>query len=891
MERYLEFVLKKPVFTIIILFLITLGFLDGIPKLRFDNSIENMMPKTANAYRENEEMKKIYGNMGNFIIINVSADNIWRSGFFKEFDNLISDLEEYMDYDEETGNQRISKLQGFLNPGTVSVRELMNTFQDDPAFQRELSWKIDALFGETPALKTKDLHNLIESIKEIHQLKLKAQIDSILSPITAMDISGKDDTLRSYDLIKTDNDGKRILPRTPDEFNAFRKKLKANPNFEKTLYAVDPATGRITDFCILIKLKNIMDIDALSRNIWAISNSYKQISVMPQGNPILFTLMNKFMQADLSLFLPMMIAIIIIVFYFNFRSLRGVLLPTFVLIISDIWILGLMGHLGFTITPMSIALPPLMLAIGSSYSIHILNQYFIDFPIISEKGRQEGLKISMTHISVTVLLAGLTTFVGFMSLLTNQITGIRDWGLMSAIGVLFAVFIAISLIPAVLRLLPHNKSSIRFMKIKAPKKSWVDPVVKICTHLSIHHYKSVLVITAVLIIISIAGLVRINVDTSILSYFKPDNYIRVSSSIIGKKYGGFMGMSVLIDSGEQDGIMNPAYLNFIEQFREWLKSDENKDLKVGHVSAFNDILKLMNRALNNDDMAFYKVPETRETILEYIELYAGDDDNSDGRPDDFEAFLDPDYRTLMVFVRLHEGENSKITTEELRYTENKVTAYLNKNLPAPYKFKIVGEPSIFISASDYIIKGQVLSMLFCLVTVCVMVFLLFRNWKAGLISSIPMGVAIIFNFGVMGWLKINLDSSTAMIASITIGIGIDDTIHFLNTYRHFSNQSSNMTENITKTLAISGKAITYTSIALIFGFSVLTFSTFVPVVLFGALIAFTMVATTIGALIILPATIIATNISLDEMPADSLAGRVFWRYMHLGKLFRLSVDE
>ncbi len=891
MERYLEFVLKRPIHVIIFIFMITIFFLTGVPKLKFDNSIETMMPKSDNAYLFNEEMKKTYGNLGNFLIISVTADKIWNYDFFKELDNLITDIEEFSTYDEDKGLQRISSLKEIIKKGPMPAGQLINSFNHDPTFQRELTRTIDVLFGDTVELENKDYKKILEKVQWSINLKKEEQIETILSPITAMDITGKNDTLETFDLIETDKNGKRILPRTPDELDAFRERLKSNPGFEKTLYATDPSTGEITDFCLLIKITNIMDIDNLSKNIWDISNSYKNIAVMPQGNPILFTLMNKYMQADLTMFLPLMLVVIILVFYFNFRSIRGVILPTIMLIVSDIWIMGFMGHMGFKITPMGVALPPLMLAIGSSYSIHILNQYFIDYGLITEKGRYDGLRLSMTHISVTVLLAGLTTFVGFMSLLTNQIPGIREWGILSGIGVLFAVFIAISIIPACLRVLPHNKSAISFIRIKKPGKSWIDPIVKLFTHLSIHHYKAVLAATAILMIFSVMGMLRINVDTSILSYFKPDNYIRTSSSIIGKKYGGFMGMSVLIDSGKQDGITEPDYLMFIEKFRKWLESDANRDLKVGHVGAFNDVIKLMHRAMNNDDMAYYKIPDDHDTIMEYMELYAGDDENSDGRPDEFESYLDPEFRTLMVFVRLNEGDNGQISTEEMKYTQNKIDAYLKNNLPAKYTFKIAGEPSIFISGSDYVIRGQVMSMLFCLFAVCVMVFLLFRNWKAGLISSIPMGVAIIFNFGIMGWFKINLDSSTAMIASITIGIGIDDTIHFLNTYRHFAGKNYSMNDNIAKTLSISGKAITFTSIALVLGFSVLALSTFVPIMLFGLLVAITMIATTIGALLVLPSAIIATNISLEEMEAESFIGKIFWKYFHLGRIFRLGVDK
>ena len=137
------------------------------------------------------------------------------------------------------------------------------------------------------------------------------------------------------------------------------------------------------------------------------------------------------------------------------------------------------------------------------------------------------------------------------------------------------------------------------------------------------------------------------------------------------------------------------------------------------------------------------------------------------------------------------------------------------------------------------------------------------------------------NFGIMGWAGINLDYATSIIACIVIGIGVDDTIHFLNTYRHFMEEEHDVDRTIVRTLKLSGKAIIYTSLALIFGFSVLMLSNFKPLIFFGILCASTMITTTIGALVILPSVIKATDVDLSESTSNSL----FWRIFNFGKLF------
>jgi len=218
---------------------------------------------------------------------------------------------------------------------------------------------------------------------------------------------------------------------------------------------------------------------------------------------------------------------------------------------------------------------------------------------------------------------------------------------------------------------------------------------------------------------------------------------------------------------------------------------------------------------------------------------------------------------------------------------NNIKPYLKEKIPTGYTFKTSGEPKIMVRLMHYIVKGQMMSLFFSLIVVALVVFLLFKNFYAGLTALIPICVAVLFNFGIMGWFGIRLDVATAIIASVTIGIGIDDTIHFLNTYRHFRSLGCSMDETIAKTLTISGRAIVYTSLALIFGFLILTVSNFKPIILFSFLTAVTMVATTIGALLVLPAVIKAADLNLQEQAADS---RV-WKYLDIGRLFRSEENE
>jgi len=710
---------------------------------------------------------------------------------------------------------------------------------------------------------------LKSEVMAANELKSREMIDEIISPFTMKDITGEDDMLETIRLIDTDENGNRLIPSSDHEFSSFINKLKRNPVFEKGIFATD-AKGNITDLGMIIRFQDIADSDPIAREILEIANSHDELKITPQGEPIIYIWVNNYMQQDLIRLVPLVMLVAVIIFFINFKSIRGVILPFITLSMATLWILGLMGHFGFKITTVGISIPILMIAVGSSYAIHILNQYYADYHLITKEGKTKGLGHAMGHISVTVFLTGLTTFVAFMTLATHQLSAIREWGFFSALGILFAVLISSSIIPAGLKLMPHKADCSVSSKRKCKNSPIIDRVISLMSVGATRHYKAVLAVVTVLIVVSVAGLFKLNVETELLYYFKQDNYIRTSAKEIGDKYGGRWGFNILIDSGEIDGVKNTQYLNMISDLRAWLVSSENKDLCVGRTDAFSDYIKTMHMAMNNDDPAFFKVPDNNMDILDYLEIYSDEDANSDGRVDTFEPFVDTQFRTCNVLTRLGQDGGKLIGTAKLKGIFDKVSDHLSRFLPPGYSYKITGHPCMLITSVDYIVNGQIQSLLLSLLVIGIVVLILLKDFKVALLSFIPMSVAVIFNFGIMGWFGINLDIATSIIAAITIGIGVDDTIHFLNTFRYHRNQGADVDTSIQKTLEVAGKAIIFTSLALIFGFSVLELSTFKPLMLFGLLMAITMVSTTIGALLVLPSAIKLTKIRLiqdQEKPA------------------------
>ena len=861
MNRYIRFVLKHPIAMLAGCLIITVILSAGITRLRFDTSISTFLPKTDPAYKHYEQVKGVYGDVDTFVILSVSHQHLWQHETFEKINQLLIDLEAYQDYDRNLEAKRMERLTSVLRYAPMPGDALLSKFKSDPAFQRLLRRKLSVLGWDGDKVGTRMAGQLKRAIAGAVDLKSREMIDEIISAFTIRDISGENDMLEEVRLIETDAAGNRILPETAAAFNAFIANLKRNPVFEKGIYATDE-NGHITDLGFIIRFPDIADSDPIAREILEIVNSHEDLDIIAQGEPIVYIWMNNYMQRDLSRLVPLVMLVAVIIFFINFRSFRGVVLPFLTLSMSTIWILGLMGYLGINITTVGVSIPVLMIAVGSSYGIHILNQYYSDFDLISSKGKREGLQHAMSHISITVLLTGLTTFVAFMTLATHQLTAIRDWGIFCAMGILFAVLISATIIPAGLELMPHRAGGKLKKRYKTGKMSLIDGVIRIMARISITHYGKVLTVVLLLIIASVYGLSKLQVETELLQYFKKDDPIRTTAQVIGDKFGGRWGFMILIDSGEINGVKSPEFLQTIEEFRNWLEAESNSDLCIGRTDAFSDFIKTMHMAMHNDDPAYFRVPENKWDVMDYLEIFSGTDANSDGRVDRFEPYVDPFFQTCNVIARLNQKNGHLIGSAGLKHIFSRISAHLDQTLPEGYDYEITGHPKMLIKSIDYIVGGQLQSLFLTFGVIAVVVLLLLRNFRAALLSLIPMSVAVMINFGIMGWFGIQLDIATSIIAAITIGIGVDDTIHFLNTFRCYRQWGEDVDTAIRKTLEVAGKAIIFTSLALICGFSVLELSPFKPLMLFGLLMAVTMVATTLGALVVLPAAIKLTGVKL-----------------------------
>ncbi len=713
-----------------------------------------------------------------------------------------------------------------------------------------------ALRSPAEPFTLKQYRLIVEDFERVYLFKSMEIVKGSMNPISGEDISGTDDSLVPVKFTEKNDEGERILPKTEEDFAAYREKLYANPVFENNVYST--SDGEINALALNVQLKPVLNYGEISRYLIDVINRHNEDGALVftvNGIPVYERFIQDYMQRDMKVFLPLVFLVVVLTFFFNFRMLRGVLLPTLSVIIAIVWTMGLMGYLGIPVTMVVNALPTILMAVASSYSIHLFNQYLNDRKFILREGLRPGLIASMSRISFTVFLAALTTFIGFMTLMANEVISLQHFGIFSASGTLFSMIITTALIPASLSLMkvPGDRKYANAHK-QRPEEPLLLRMIEKTGAICLGHPRTALALAFAVIALCAFGITHLRIENSPLYNFKDDSYIVKADHKVSNALHGSLAINLSIDTGHEGGVKDVTFLKKMDELAQWSVSQENRD-NYQFLSAFSftDIIKRMNKALNGDDQAAYAVPESNADVEDYLMIYSGEDRDSDGRIDSMERFVDPAFRTANIFIKSGTFEGKVYSSHTL---ERGVKA-LREHIEAdPYfsqfDYAISGQPINFGVLNRLVAKGQFITIALTLLIIAGVILLLFRNGKASIASLVPISCSVIVSYGLMGYLDIPLDIAKSIIASLTIGIGVDDTIHMLKTVRANVLEGKTLREAVQHSYHEAGLAIVYTSIALIFGFSVLMLSQFKALYYLGWLVSINMIVTTVAALFVLP---------------------------------------
>ncbi|QQS48284.1 MAG: MMPL family transporter [Acidobacteriota bacterium] len=536
---------------------------------------------------------------------------------------------------------------------------------------------------------------------------------------------------------------------------------------------------------------------------------------------------------DLRIFLPLTMILIAFLLWLSFRSMVAVVLPLMTIGIGLLWLLGLMGYLNARFTILALMLPTLMLAIGCSYMIHVINQVGIQSELMAEE--MESRKIlaaALRFISVPVIVSALTIIAGFLSLAFTRIPAVRETAVYAALGAAFTMILSLTFIPAMLVILPR-----RMMAFRVGLGGAMVRLLERTGHWATSNQKTLYALTAIILAISVIGMWRIVIDIDYFHFFKPQSETSISLAEINRRLSGAITFDVVIDGRRAGAIEHADMLGRIEQLQRF--AEEQKDatgLGVDRTLSVVDFMKHLNQAFHENDPSWYRIPEDDRIVAELL---------SDR--DQLRAFLSNDARIARILVRSNLS-SSQAMDGAIHAIERRA-----RELFPDCDVAATGTLVLLNRTSDRIARDQVLSISIALVTIYLMLSILFRSLRVGLTALVPNLIPVLFFFGYMGWQGIELNLTTSLVASVVLGLAVDNSVQFIVRFRRMQREHDGLRVAIIQSMRLSGRPIIYANVALAVAFAIFAFSDFKPVGSFGLLSAVTIIGCLIEDLVLLPA--------------------------------------
>jgi predicted RND superfamily exporter protein len=566
------------------------------------------------------------------------------------------------------------------------------------------------------------------------------------------------------------------------------------------------------------------------------------------GTPILMSWAIEVTEREMKKIIFGALLLIIITLWILFRSFSAVIWPLLTVAISLVWVLGLIGWLGVTVTSMVSIIVFLILAVGVAVSVHILSGYL--FFRNQNQDHRTALRSVFRKSALACLLASLTTSIGLLSLLFVPIVPIKTFGAFAALGVFFTFFITAFILPLMLDLWnPFSKKRSEKVLRSGERIHFIQFFLKKVEGLG-YRYSVHFVIGFTLVgLILVAGIFRIQVNSDVIEQFKEGVPIRDTYELVNKYMGGTDNLEVLIDLGKTDGLKDPRVLKAIDGLQNFIE-EKYVDIVTSTVSLVN-VTKDSYKTLNQGRADMYIVPDDPRMLEQTLFLF------NSANPKDRRRLVSDDYQKGRVSVSL-KSIGSKTGVQLI----DDVHSYADKNF-APLKedypgldVTTTGQIPLMLLLLDYISWSQIQSFGLALGVISVLFLVMLGSRKIGIIALFPNIFPVITIFGLMGYLRIPLDHDTLLIAPIIMGIAVDDTIHFMTHYRLEMQEHGIMRQAIVNTIREVGQAITFTSVILSLGFLIFVFSISVGISNFGIFSAIAIFAALMADLLLLPAMLV-----------------------------------
>jgi predicted RND superfamily exporter protein len=572
------------------------------------------------------------------------------------------------------------------------------------------------------------------------------------------------------------------------------------------------------------------------------------------GDPFTQWRSTESVKGDLRLFLPLTLAFIALLLWLCFRSFVVVALLLSAIGLGLLWLMGLMAWFESHFTILALMLPTLMVAIGCSYMVHVINQIGIshcglriadcglqNVPTSRStvgdeqsaiRNPQSAIEEALNFISLPVIVSALTIIAGFLSLAFTAIPAIRSTAIYSAIGAAFTMILSLTFIPASMALM--GERALRFrVGLTGGMVRRLEGVGRWATS----NQTTLYVLTAVLVAVSAVGASRIVIDIDYFHFSKPNSETSVGLAEVNKRLSGAINFDIIVEGKGAGAIKKPEVMRRIAELQSFAESRKSANGQgVDRALSVVDFVKHVNRAFHDNDQRHYDLPSDEGVIDELL---------SDR--DRLRQFLTPDGRIARILVRSNLS-GSQAMAGAIREIEAR-----GRELLPEFRVFATGTFVMLNRTSDQIAGEQLLSVSIALVTIYLTLSALFGSLRVGFTALVPNLIPILFFFGFMGWRGVELNLTTSLVASMVLGLAVDNSVQFIARFRRAQVETADLREAILESMRLSGRPIIYANVALAATFAIFFFSNFKPIASFGLLSAVTIIGCLIEDLVLLPA--------------------------------------
>jgi len=566
------------------------------------------------------------------------------------------------------------------------------------------------------------------------------------------------------------------------------------------------------------------------------------IEIHYAGLPFIRSVVAQQVKSELSFFTYMSALVTGLIMLLFFRSVRAVLFSLVMIGVMVVWTLGTISLFGYKITLLSGLISPVIVTIGITNAIYLLNKYHLEF--VKTGNKVEAIRIVVQKMGLATFLTNLTVAIGFLTLLSTDIVILREFGVVAGLNIVALFFVSLVMIPCILTWLPApTPNHLKHLDFRL--MNWF---VKSIDMIVIHRRPAIYLATIAVVVISVIGILKLEPITFMVDDLPAESKVKKDLKFFESNFSGIMPIEFVVDTQKKRGLLQVNNLKKVEEFESFLDSIPLISPPVSLIS----FIKTSKQAFYNNNPNYYSLPSNQEKnfILRYMK---GQTDNSGL----LKSFADSSFQKMRISAQMADIGSKRMDSLIKNVINPKIGSIFKPEGKDILKVNVTGTSVLFVKGNEYLVKDLWKSLILAFMLITMSMAALFANVRMIIISLVPNLIALMITAGIMGYFHIPLKASTALIFSITFGISVDNSIRFLAKYRQeLLSTGFFVPRSVTESILETGKAIIYTSIVLFAGFIIFTFSDFGGTIALGILTSTTLVISMFTNLILLPALIL-----------------------------------